>query len=98
MEMQLEIDEEFEQFLQDIKDSGYIFGAYMDESEYEDDYSHNIIGEAMGILQKKIKEYLHKNRPGEFVVISDWCVHVLTKDRAKQLDVSERTIEFRLVR
>lgn len=98
MEMQLEIEEEFEQFLQDIKECGYIFGAYMDENEYEDEYSHNVIGEAMGALQEKIKEYLHKNRPGEFVVISDWCVHVLTKEREEQLNVSQRTIELRLVR
>lgn len=98
MEMQLEIEEEFEQFLNDIKKSGFIFGAYMDEDEYEDEYSHNTIDEAMGILQEKIREYLHENRLGEFVVISDWCVHVLTKDRAEQLNVSERTIELRLVR
>ena len=51
----------------------------------------------MGAAQKKIKVYLYENRPGEFIVVSDWCVHVLTKDRAKQLDVSKRTIELRLV-
>ena len=70
----------------------------MDENEYQDEYPHNVIGEAMGALQEKIKEYLHENRPGEFVVISDWCVHVLTKERAEQLNVSQRTIELRLVR
>lgn len=98
MEMYFEIEEEYKQFLEDIKDSGFIFGAYMDETEYEDEYSHNAIDEAMGILQKKIRKYLHENRPGEFVVISDWCVHVLAKERAEQLNVSERTIELRLVR
>lgn len=98
MEMYFEIGEEYKQFLNDIKDNGFIFGAYMDESEYEDEYSHNVIDEAMGELQKKIKEYLHKNRPGEFVVISDWCVHVMTKEKAEQLSVSGRTIELRLVR
>lgn len=98
MEMYFEIEEEYKQFLEDMKDSGFIFGAYMDEAEYEDEHSHNAIDEAMGILQEKIRVYLHENRPGEFVVISDWCVHVLTKERAKQLNVSERTIELRLVR
>lgn len=98
MEMYFEIEEAYKQFLEDIKDNGFIFGAYMDEAEYEDEYSHNAIDEAIGILQKKIREYLHENRPGEFVVISGWCVHVLTKEIAKELNVSERTIELRLVK
>ena len=98
MKMQLEIEYEYNQFLKDMNDSGFVFGRYMDEDEYEDEYSHNAIDEAMEILQEKIRTYLHENRPGEFVVISDWCVHVLTKDRAEQLNVSERTIELRLVR
>lgn len=96
--MQLEIEDEYQQFLEDIKDSGFIFGAYMDETEYEDDYSHNAIDEAMEVLQEKIKTYLHENRPGEFVVSSGWCVHVMTPDRARQSRISERTIENFLVR
>ena len=98
MEMQLEIEEEYERFLGDIKDREYIFGAYMDELDYEDEYSHNAINEAMGILQSKIREYLHENRPNEFVVSPGWCIHVMTPDRARQSNVSERTIELRLVR
>jgi len=98
MEMQLEIEKEYEQFLEDIKDRGYIFGAYMDESDYEDEYSHNAIDKAMGILRDKIRKYLHENRPNEFVVSSGWCVHVMTPDRARQSNVSERTIELHLVR
>lgn len=98
MEMQNEIEYEYNQFLNDIKDSGFIFGAYMDEDEYEDEYSHNVIDEAMGLLQEKIRVYLHENRPGEFVVSSGWCVHVMTPDRARQSKVSERTIENFLVR
>lgn len=98
MEMYFEIEEEYKQFLEDIKDNGFIFGAYMDESEYEDEYSHNAIGEAMGELQKKMMAYLHENRPNEFIVLSDYCVRVLTVDKAKQLNVSDRTIELRLVR
>ena len=98
MRMQLEIEEEFEKFLEDIKNNGFIFGAYMDETGYEDEYSHNEIDKAMGALQEKIREYLHKNRPGEFVVSSSWCVHVMTPERARQSKVSERTIEKFLVK
>ncbi len=96
--MQNEIEYEYNQFLNDVKDSGFIFGTYMDESEYEDEYSRNAIDEAMGILQEKIRAYLHENRPGEFVVSSGWCVHVMKPDRVRQSRVSERTIENFLVR
>lgn len=96
--MQLEVEEEYQQFLEDIKESGFIFGAYMDESEYEDEYSHNAIDESMGELQKKMREYLHENRPSEFIVLSDYCVRVMTVDKAKQLNVSDRTIELRIAR
>ena len=98
MEMQNEIEYEYNEFLRDIKDSGFIFGAYMDETEYEDEHSHNVIDEAMSVLQEKIRTYLHENRPGEFVVSSGWCVHVMTPERARQSRVSERTIENFLVR
>lgn len=97
MEMQLEIEDEYQQFLEDIKDSGFTFGTYMDETEYEDDYSRNSIGNAMGILEKKIREYLHKNRPGEFVVYSDWSVHVMKKEKAKEVGMLERAIKNRIV-
>lgn len=97
MEMQNEIEYEYSQFLNDMKESGFIFGAYMDETEYEDEYSHNTIGEAMEILQDKIRAYLHENRPGEFVVSSGWCVHVMTPERARQSRISEQTIEDYLV-
>lgn len=98
MQMQLEIEYECNQFLKDINDSGFIFGRYMDEDEYEDDYSHNAIDKAMAILQGKIKRYLHENRPGEFVVTSGWCIFVMTPDRARQSNVSEKTINNFLVR
>lgn len=98
MQMQLEIEYEYNQFLEDMKRSGFVFSRYMDEDEYEDDYSHNAIDEAMAILQRKIKRYLHENRPGEFVVTSGWCIFVMTPDRARQSNVSEKTINNFLVR
>lgn len=93
MEMQLEIEEEYKQFLEDIKDNGFIFGVYMDETEYEDEYSHNSIGRAMEELEKKIKEYLQENKPGEFIVYSDWSVHVMKKEKAKETGLRKSLIE-----
>lgn len=96
--MQLEIEYEYNQFLKDMNDSSFIFGRYIDEGEYEDEYSQNTISEAMKILQDKIIAYLHENRPSEFVVTSGWCIFVMTPNRARELDVLERTIELYLVR
>lgn len=98
MQMQLEIEYEYNQFLKDMNDIGFVFGRYMDEDEYEDEYSHNAIDEAMEILQEKIRAYLHENRPGEFVVTSGWCIFVMTPDRARESNISERTIELYMVR
>ena len=96
MKMQLEIEYEYNQFLKDMNDSGFVFGRYMDEDE--DEYSHNAIDEAMEILQEKIRTYLHENRPGEFVVTSGWYIFVMTPDRARQSNISERDINLYLVR
>jgi len=97
-EMQLEIEEEYKQFLEDIKDDWFVFGAYMDETEYEDEYSHNSIGQAMGELENRIKKYLHEKRSNEFIVYSDWCVHVMKREKASEVGMAERAIKNRIVR
>ena len=97
MEMQLEVSEEYLQFLHDIQDKGFLNGCYMDETEYDDEYSHNKIQEAMKALQDRIKEYLHKNMPGEFIVYSDWSVHVMKKEKAEEVGMMERAIINRIV-
>lgn len=56
---------------------------YLDESEYEDDYSHNEIYAAHDDLIFMIKEYLHKNHPGKWVVWSDWAVHVFKVENVR---------------
>lgn len=96
MEMQLEVSEEYSQFLHDIQDKGFLNGCYMDETEYDDKYSHNKIQEAMKALQDSIKEYIHKNMPGEFVVYSDWSIHVIKKEKAAEIGMLERTIKNRI--
>lgn len=98
MIMQNEIEYEYNQFLKDMKDDGFEFGRYMDEDEYEDEYSHNAIDEAMEILEEKIRCYLHENRPGKFVVTSGFCIFVMTPERARQSNVLGKTIENFLVR
>lgn len=98
MQMKNEIEYEYNQFLSDMENPVFLFGTYMDEDEYEDEYSHNSIDEASEILEEKIREYLHENRPGEFVLISGWCIRVITIENAWNMRWSEKRIEDLLVR
>lgn len=83
MEMGLEIEEEYRQFLDDIKDNSLVFAAYMDKTEYGDEYTCNTIKEAARILQEKINTYLCENRPGEFETNCGKCVYVTALDTRK---------------
>lgn len=78
-----ELEYEYNLFLEDMK-NGETFCRYMDEDEYEDEYSHNEIYEYQEKLVNKIKEYLKKNKPNQYIVSSGWCVFVLTIDEAKK--------------
>ena len=66
----------------------------IDESDYEDEYSHNNIEEAQGLFIEKVKNYLHNNHPNKYVVSSGWCVFIMTPERARQSNISEKTIEL----
>lgn len=98
MKMENEIECEYNQFLADIKKPEFLGRLYMDEDEYEDEYSHNEIHEAMHILRQKIQNYLRENRPGEFVVYSDFCVHVMTPRWARKWNLPKQIIERFLVK
>lgn len=92
------INDEFEIFLHDISESGFIFGRYLDEDDYEDEYCHNDIDRAKGIFIDKVTEYLKQNRPSEFIVTDGWCVFVMTPDRARESRISEHRIHIHLVK
>lgn len=88
------VEYEYEQFLNDISDGSMTFGIYINESNYEDEYSYDDIEEAQGLFIKKVKNYLHNNCPNEYVVSSCWCVFVMTPERARQSNISEKIIEL----
>lgn len=85
---------EYEQFLNDIADGSMAFRRYINESHYEDEYSHNDIEKAQDLFIKMVKNYLHNNHPNKYVVSSDWCVFIMTPERARQSNISEKTIEL----
>lgn len=81
--MQECINEEYELFLADME-RGETFCRYMDEDNYEDEYSHNDIDAMQEELIRKIAEWLHKNKPGQYLVSPGWCVFVMTVAEAEK--------------
>lgn len=70
-----ELEEEYRIFLEDMK-RGETFCRYVDEDEYEDEYSHNEIDECQHDFIKKVKDWLRENKPNKYIVTSGWCVFV----------------------
>lgn len=81
-----ELEEEYEQFLENMNKNESLC-AYIDETCYEDDYSHNEIEECQEKFVEKITQWLHEYKPGQYVVTSGWCVHVMTVEEAKRRNV-----------
>lgn len=78
-----ELEYEYNLFLKDME-RGEAVCQYMDEDEYEDEYSHNEIEKYQEKLIDKIKEYLRENKSNQYIVTSGWCVFVITIDEAKK--------------
>ena len=73
------IDEILEKFKQKV-DNGELFqdksNNFIEDYEFEDDYSYNSIEKIQQEFIKAAKEYLIKNQPGEYIIYRDWCVHI----------------------
>lgn len=79
-----ELEYELAEFKKDIDEGCLSFGKYFDEDDYEDEYSHNKIGEFQAKFVDKVEEYLHEKAPGRYVVTSGWCVFVMSIEEAKK--------------
>lgn len=86
--MDYEIEEEFKEFIADINTNELSHELYLREDDYEDEYSHNQIGEAKNELVKKIRHYLEEHHPGQYCVFIDWCVRVMDVDLAKKKNIT----------
>lgn len=87
------INEEYEIFLEDM-DRGITFNRFLMVDDYEDEYSHNEIAEAMNTLASRIRQWLHENKPGKYIVSvsSDYCIFVMTVKEAQMRNVSTYTL------
>ena len=86
--MYQELEDEYELFLDDMKREE-TFCRYIDESGYEDEYSHNDIDDCQGKFIEKVKEWLHENKPNQYIVSSGWCVFVMTIEEAKKRNMKK---------
>lgn len=75
------IEEEFERLKKDL-DSGNInmdkSNNYMIEHNYNDEYSLNDIADAQEIFKQKAISFLSKDYNGKYIILSGWCVHVIS--------------------
>lgn len=87
------INEEYEIFLEDM-DRGITFNRFLMVDDYEDNYSHNEIVEAMNTLASRIRQWLHENKPGKYIVSvsPDYCIFVMTVKEAQMRNVSTYTL------
>lgn len=53
---------------------------FIDQTEYEDEYSHNEIDEIQDEFTEEAYKYLNENYKGQYVIFSDWSVHIITKE------------------
>lgn len=53
---------------------------YFDEDDYNDCFSLNEINKNQTIFMKKVVELLTEQYLGQYVVFSNWCVHIVTVD------------------
>lgn len=81
-----ELEYEYNQLLEDME-NGEIFCRYLDETDYEDEYSHNDIADCQNKFIEKAKKYLHEHFPNKYVVSGGWCVFVMTIDEAKKRNI-----------
>ena len=77
------IEDEYNTFIEDMA-RGETFCRYIDESTYEDEFSHNDIGIMQGQFMEKARLWLHENKPGKYLVSASWCVFVMTEEEAKK--------------
>lgn len=78
-----ELEYEYSIFLEDME-RNESFSRYIDETDYEDEYSHNEIDECQDKFIEKVREWLHKNKPNQYIVSSGWCVFIMTIEEAEK--------------
>lgn len=80
------VQDEFRIFLEDME-RNETFCKYLDESEYEYDYSHSDIEYMQEKFIEKATEWLRKNKPGKYMISEGWCVFVMTEEEAKKRNI-----------
>lgn len=53
---------------------------FISDYDWEDEFSHNDIGEMQEEFMKQAKEYLIEICKGRYIIYCDWCVHICSID------------------
>ena len=95
-----EINEEFETFLEDMDIwDDTMSGHYFRWCDYKDVCSNADMFAAKTQLFGKIKNWLHENRPGKYVLtIEDDGVYVLPVNQAERWELTEEEIQEKLIK
>lgn len=71
-----EIMEELKEMVEDNKLSDIKCNNFIADDDWEDELSHNEIGEMQELFMKQAKDYLIEKCPGKYIIYCDWCVHI----------------------
>ena len=80
--MRFEIEPEIEDLIDMLKNNKMETDKannFIDQSDWEDEYSHNEIDEIQDEFMEEADRVLNENYKGQYVMFSDWCVHIVTK-------------------
>lgn len=88
------LEEEFLLFKQDIDDEALVFGRYFDEDDYLDEYSRNEISKFQGMFLDKVKDYLHENAPGKYIIIPNWSILIMTVEEARRRNINKLSLKI----
>lgn len=58
---------------------------FISYSDFEDEFSHNEIGEAQRMFMEEAKKYLSLNYPGKYAMWNDWAVHITTVELYREI-------------
>lgn len=58
---------------------------FIEEYQFEDEFSHNEINEIQKMFMKEAREYLSLNFPGEYAMWNDWAVHITTVELYREI-------------
>lgn len=58
---------------------------FIENYEFEDEFSHNEINDMQNLFMKEAKKYLSSKFPGKYAMWNDWAVHITTVELYREI-------------